>query len=432
MWPSPTIFQAFVPYHALLIATFCLAVVGARAAAWLDLLPRRWQVIALPVLCLVAPLSALPALFPPQWGPPLSETTMFSTLHEELQGYHLATLREGILLPTTAPRLPAPLPNLAENLSSNKLDRVNRKTFSAESQIDAVEQKPLYYFYYVNTQEKLNIELYLLQYPGWQVSIGNKQVPVVASPDGFIMVSVPGTNGEMVVWMGGTPARDLGWLVSIGSLGLALLVMRFKWPHAEGEAPAFPVRRSPWQVIALLVMLAAYAGAAFWLRQNPALIVANSSRTGVDGAITPLPRFLQGGVDLLGYDLSATRLQPGDDFSLSVFWQAARPILENNQSEAWLITSDTRQVIIRVPHRHPGTIPTLRWSLGYYVRDQFAMTLPPDLPPGDYLLQIAIGPCTTRDILPCDRIQGMDAFNALGEAERGAVTIPQAIRVVRP
>ncbi len=77
-------------------------------------------------------------------------------------------------------------------------------------------------------------------------------------------------------------------------------------------------------------------------------------------------------------------------------------------------------------------MPTLRWPSGKMVRDVFAVTVPSTTPPGQYLLQVAVGPCPSRDPLPCEAIQAMDAYDAAGGVERGAVTIPVIVRVHAP
>jgi hypothetical protein len=161
---------------------------------------------------------------------------------------------------------------------------------------------------------------------------------------------------------------------------------------------------------------------------RPALVAPPMPRGQISAPLTPLPRFLQGGIDLLGYDLPVTAAPPlGVPFRAVVYWQPARPLLENNQSEAWLTNLRTGERVATVRHRHPGGVPTLHWVLGRYVRDEFVF--PAMIAPGDYLLQVAVGPCAARGVRPCERVDGMDAYTVQGQAEREAVTIPTTIRV---
>ena len=431
LWPSPAVFQAPLPYHAILIATFCLAATGAASAHWTTIRGERLRGILLPLLCLLPPIAAFPALYPPAWGPRLTATTAFSSLQQELQGYHTATLRSGILLPITAPQLPPPLPNAVEVFGVERPDRVNRRAMPAEAQMDAVEQGPLSVTYIVNTQDTVDVRLHILYTPAWQARLAEQPLPLTVTPDGFISMRVPTFNGELSVWLGSTPAQDAATLITAGSGLLLLLASRRRWRvQTEFEAAPAGLRR---EVIAgLLIGVALYAGAALYLRERPDLLLPRSARGAVAGSFMALPRFLQGGIDLLGYDLPSGAAVPGGALRLTVYWQAARPVVENNQSEVWLIDPISRQRMARVAHRHPGHVPTLRWPLDLYVRDAFELTLPPDLPPGDYVLQVAIGPCAARDLAPCEQIQGMDAFTATGAAELGAVTIPEVVRVRTP
>jgi GNAT superfamily N-acetyltransferase len=431
LWPSPAVFQAPVPYHAVLIATFCLAATGAASAHWTTIQGERLRVLLLPLLCLAPPVAAFPALYPPAWGPRLTTTTAFSSLQQELQGYHIATLRSGILLPNTAPQLPPPLPNAVEVFGVEHPDRVNRRALPAEAQMDAVEQGPLSVTYIVNTQDTVDVRLHILYTPAWQARLAEQPLPLTVTPDGFISLRVPTFNGELSVWLGSTPAQDAATLITAGSGLLLLLASRRRW-RVQTEFEAVPAGLCREVIAGLLIGVALYAVGVLWLRERPDLLLPRSARGAVAGSFTALPRFLQGGIDLLGYDMPSGTAARGGVLRLTVYWQAARPIVENNQSEVWLIDPISRQRMARVAHRHPGYAPTLRWPLDLYVRDTFELTLPPDLPPGDYLLQVAIGPCATRDLAPCEQIQGMDAFTATGAAELGAVTIPEVVRVRTP
>ncbi len=179
-------------------------------------------------------------------------------------------------------------------------------------------------------------------------------------------------------------------------------------------------------VLGLLVV--AYGGLMLGIRLNSPSTPLLTENTLVETA-TPFPRFLQGGVDFLAYRLTDSATRVGGELHFSAFWQAARPLVENNQSEIRLLDPATRRVVLRVLHRHPAGIPTVRWALDKYVEDDFTMPIPEGFTPGAYILQVRIGSCTTRDILPCEQIQGMDASDRFGNVEREALTIPEIIRV---
>lgn len=429
LWPAGAAyqFQPVVPYHAILVAAFCLAGAGSAAADVEKLLPRPWSGAALPVVCGLALVAALPAAYPPPWTARQGETTTLDSLQAELQGFHLASLRHGVVLPASAPTAPQPLPNALEVFGVDQPDRVNRRSLPAEAQMDTLDQGPLHSTYIVNTQEPATVTLNTLYALGWYARIGDLPAPIAPSADGFISVALPAFNGELTVWYGGAPSRDLGWLITVLGAVFAALVWRSlsrTREHTEGAPHSLGVAR-----LVTLVTLAMMAFAfVLWVQGRPdALPGATLSENA-----HALPRFLQGGVDLLGYEAAETVAAPGETLRLVVYWQAGRAIGENDQSETRIVDPATRQVVAREAHRHPGNVPTLRWPLGKIVRDEFVVTLPPGTLPGEYLLQVAVGRCQTRDPLPCQTMQDMDAYDAAGGVERGAVTIPVVVRVRAP
>lgn len=423
-WPQPYVFQALMPYHALLVATFCLCGAGAQAPALLCLTRRRAAGTA--ALALIAPLTTLTALYPPEWSGRASLADVYSAVQQELQGEHIATLRTGLLLPTSAPDVPPPLPNLVETLRGGKFDRVKRKSTSGEVRLDVIDTRSLSLLYILNADQPFDAEFYVLNYPGWSASIGPRELLTHATPEGFVSVSLPAANGEVALRFDSSGAGDLAVFITLSSFLILLFGVRRRAAEPENQS-ATPVSRA--ELAGLALALLVFLGISALVRVVPESIALRSAPGQVAEAITPQPRFFQSGIDLIGYLLPDSAPRLGSELSLTVYWQAARPILENHQSEAWLVDPITKQRLVRVQHRHPGGIPAPRWTLGQYVRDTFSIPIPASLPPGKYLLQIAIGPCSARGLRPCEQIDGMDAYTALGQIERGLVTIPQVIEV---
>ncbi len=226
LWPPPTSFQPVLPYHAILVAIFCLAVVGAQSVRWLEALQPRWQTIGLSVLCLVAPLASLAALYPPEPASQPREPTVATLLQSELRGEHTGTFRSGVLLPASAPELPDPLPNLIETVQDDTFDRINRRLYSAEVQVNPVDHGLFYNRYFFNAARPLDVEFNILYYPGWRVSVDGKQQEAQPSAQGLLTVTVPRLSGELAVWLEGTPLRYLSWAMTAGGAGFLFLAMR--------------------------------------------------------------------------------------------------------------------------------------------------------------------------------------------------------------
>jgi hypothetical protein len=226
LWPSPLSFQPSLPYHAVLVAALCLSAVGAQSVRWLEGLRAEWQMIGLSVLCLVSPLASLAVLYAPESIAQPGDPTYVTVLQSELRGEHNGTFRNGVLLPETAPELPDPLPNLVETIQGNTFDRINRKFYSADAQINPVERGLFYDRYFFDMSRPTEIRFDILYYPGWNVSVDGNRQEVRASADGLVTVMPARLSGEIAVWLEGTPIRNLAWAVTLGGAGFLLLVTR--------------------------------------------------------------------------------------------------------------------------------------------------------------------------------------------------------------
>lgn len=426
LWPDPRIFQAMQPYHVLLVAVFCLALVAGRAALWLEWLRTdSARVVFCALLVMVAPVAALPSLRPLPWDDTHPAADTLAVLGSEMQAEQAGSLREGLLLPTNAPDLPEAPPNLLTALGSDVWLPVNRQSISGPSQVDVLSQYGLTWIFILNMVQPSPIEFYFLNFPGWQAALDEQPLALQSGTTGAIQAELPAVNRTMTVWFGNTRTRDLAEWVSLITLAVLLLTLR---GAAPGSDSGVLQRLSRGQLVAYALALLTCA-AGLWLTSQGSSDAIRLARGQLASAATVIPRFLQGGVDLLAYDLPADSVTPGGELRLSIYWQASRPITEMYQSEAWLFDPTTRQTLARVAHRHPGGLPTLRWPLDRYVKDDFVLRLAPSVPPGDYVLRVAVGPCATRSILPCEQITALDAFTNFGEVERGGVTIPIVIRV---
>ncbi len=226
LWPTPLSFQPALPYHAILVAVFCLAVVGAQSVRWLEKLQPYQQMTALSVLCLVSPLASLAALYQPEPAAQSGDPTYLTVLQSEVRGEHTGTFRSGVLLPEAAPQRPEPLPNLVESIRSDTFDRIDHRTYSAGAQINPVERGLFYDRYFFDLVRPMEIRFDILYYPGWNVSVDGSRQEVRSSPDGLLTVMMPKLSGELVVWLEGTPIRYLAWSMTAGGAGFLLLMMR--------------------------------------------------------------------------------------------------------------------------------------------------------------------------------------------------------------
>jgi hypothetical protein len=97
-----------------------------------------------------------------------------------------------------------------------------------------------------------------------------------------------------------------------------------------------------------------------------------------------------GEIRLVGYDYSVTRAGQGKGFAARFLWQAIRPPAEDYTLRVELVDAEGK--VWRDWHHVPtgGRAPTSTWSAGQPVRDQVALVLPADAPPGEDTLRVRL------------------------------------------
>lgn len=96
-------------------------------------------------------------------------------------------------------------------------------------------------------------------------------------------------------------------------------------------------------------------------------------------------------ITLLGYTLpQTTTLRGGTTLRPIVAWRADKPITQPYTMTVQVI--DLREHVWATIEGQPqsGKLPTPRWEMGKEIGDQYAIDLPPTMPPGDYQLVLSV------------------------------------------
>lgn len=128
-----------------------------------------------------------------------------------------------------------------------------------------------------------------------------------------------------------------------------------------------------------------------------------------------------GEIRLVGYDYSVTRAGQGKGFAAEFLWQARHPPSKDYTLVVQLV--DAKGQVLREWRHVPvdGRAPTGTWAEGQLVRDQVALVLPADAPPGED---------TVRVRLAWDRADGSRLPAHRGPLPAGdSITLP-GVRVV--
>jgi mannosyltransferase len=97
-----------------------------------------------------------------------------------------------------------------------------------------------------------------------------------------------------------------------------------------------------------------------------------------------------GGPRLTGYSFAPQAARPGDTVLVTLQWQATAPMSVDYTvfTQLWDASGQVAAQLDSQPAS--GTRPTSGWKPGDVVLDRKALLLPPDLPPGNYTLQVGL------------------------------------------
>jgi hypothetical protein len=100
----------------------------------------------------------------------------------------------------------------------------------------------------------------------------------------------------------------------------------------------------------------------------------------------PLKVHLGENVELVGYDLAATQVSPGDSLKLTLYWHARGAVGRNFKVFNHLVGQDGAIWGQRDSVPGDGALPTAGWQPGEYLTDTYEIRVKPDALPGRYSL----------------------------------------------
>ncbi|NLX11470.1 MAG: YfhO family protein [Chloroflexi bacterium] len=436
-WPG------FDARDLLAVIVFCGAVGVGQLGHWaeMSLRPGYAALVTAGTLVLLV-LAALPILAVPQ--PANIPQTEPNAIVWDEAGYAAASHYAGWLIPNAVRTVPGPSPALHASYQTGVVDKILRDPVPPAVQIDVIEHRPQSDRFAVSASTPVSLTVLTFYFPGWRARIDGNPAPIrVEQPSGFMLVNVPDGQHEVSLTFGSTRARNLGWIVAgVGLLGLALTIMHLeRRGEAANERERMvgdePVRHrrqlAPYLVFAWGFAL--FAASGLLVRLEPDIFTTESPRGVVLAAGHALPLSVQGGIELLGYDLEPDRsLSGGDRVDVTLYWRAARPNLPDYQVEVSLMTVDAPAArLVSARHRHPGMIPTSQWAhwplLDYYIRDEYGFTLDRDTPPGTYQIVIRVGRCSQLSLFACNTMETLGIRDEHGASLGAQIVLPTALEL---
>ncbi len=232
----------------------------------------------------------------------------------------------------------------------------------------------------------------LLYVPGWQTSL-----ETAVEPDALSLIAV----------------GDISALVSAASMLLALAISwRLRnWlltPRPYWTTPALSrtsvVGALLGGAIALLSLLITFQEGIAWISSPPGQALPAQVQHKVS---------LDGNAQLLGYDLNADVLRPGDRLVFNAYWYALKQPTGDYSSFLRLSAAGAPQV--QAHNSYPGNAS---WGPQGYIVDQYELRLPANMPAGEYDLVIGLVVC--EPLL-------LDECAAEESAENSATTVGSAV-----
>ncbi len=114
----------------------------------------------------------------------------------------------------------------------------------------------------------------------------------------------------------------------------------------------------------------------------------------------PLSAALGDEIAFLGYDLSPSPYAPGGPLEVTLYWQALSAPQGDYKVFVHLVGAKERIWAQHDSAPANWARPTKGWDVGEVIRDAHSLTLPEDIPPGEYLLCIGMYDANTLQRLP--------------------------------
>lgn len=146
--------------------------------------------------------------------------------------------------------------------------------------------------------------------------------------------------------------------------------------------PTYLIKEMPGIEVKVEVQEAArLGGARLWPVAGPAV-------QGEPGH--PLQARLAESLALAGYDLAPASPAPGGELAVTLYWQPVQPLEREYHSFVHLVDAGG-QTVAQSDHRPGGVYyPATLWRPGERLRDGHTLSLPAELPPGDYRLVVGM------------------------------------------
>ena len=384
------------------------------AATPLLLLPERGARAALLVILLLAPLSVAAYLFPPAslWRPePAGGLTLAEIgRYEASPGGSRGTASANEYLPRWVADPDPPPVMLADYEAGRPPQRLDLASLPPGSQGETLRSSPLEGVYRLDMAQPGQVVIRSFYYPGWHAWIDGQDAAISpGSRYGLITVAAPVGVHELRVAWGTTWPRVVGWgMFAAGLVGAGWLVaggigteLTRRREDAKGAGTELTRRRedakgvrtelnrrpedakgvsgSVWLAVAVIAVVAAVK--ILWVEPHTGWFRLASPEGAPQSMTHPLHVRFANGVELLGYDLSQDAVRQGGSLAVRLYWQTHEDLDEGLGSFVHLVSPGGAVTFANLTKDQAGEMPSRSWPTGFYVVDDFRLSIPGDAPP---------------------------------------------------
>jgi len=314
---------------------------------------------------------------------PNEPTVMDIQAYEHRTGV-VGTTTAAEYLPKWVEQRPADESLQSEYAEGAPIKRFDAGSLPSEGQVISETAGVLTQTMEVESPSDFSAKFKLFYFPGWTATVDGINASVTPEAgSGLALVQVPAGKHTVALQFGDTQPRTMGWLVSgVGLVVLVLLGLR-GWQGARttiGEATRGDLDRGT--VVAIAVVGLAAMGIKLGYSDQAGSFFLQKRFDGqtVQGMQYPLNITFGDQLVLMGYDETPD--------GVVLYWRALQ-LLDTDWSVS--VTADyAGRKVAQSDVQHPAGMPTSRWSVNDYARDEHLLTPGPGTPPGTYDLRVTV------------------------------------------
>jgi hypothetical protein len=370
----------FVVYPWRLLGVAALAAIPG-AAIVPSLFPRRWQSgIAAGIIAIVS-LAALPLLYTPISFYTVGELTPGEAFIYEKRTGNVGLTSGNEYLPIWAEERPIsgnPRDHLVLEWRVDLYDESLPEDMQSERVIDGCSTRQT--CYKLDVPQPFTLQFNQMYYPGWLVTLDDQ--PIEVRPEGIhglVTLDMPAGAHHLTIEYAGTPLQHAAEVISLISLVIAAGLLLTGRKDAEELSDPDPATTGLALSLGVVLVVFTLVNTAYLLPQTDFMRPIGDPRHPPAQTATSIT--FDSKVILVGYDLSATQVKPGDTITLTLYWLLEQPVERLPHVALQLVDNVTGDVWARAESPGLAGQNPQNWPLGKYATETFTLSILPDAPP---------------------------------------------------